>query len=359
MEVIFRDVNMEELYILDSFKSLIWIDRYWKAGDISIVTAPTNKTLEFLDDTVYFTIAESNRVMILETIGIETDHVKSDALILKGRSFSSILDRRICWEPFSWLQTDGDVQAFFSSLLDDNVITPVDSTRTLSDITMVTNSDTSLDSMLPNVQFFGEDLYKIFTDVAQSFGIGFRVYYEAGTNPWKVWIYNGKDRSYSQSVNQTVAFTSKLNNLISADYVQSTEKEKSVALVTGESGVGNVRTNIEVDSPTGAGTDHSRREMFVEANINRNTPDGQLTEQEYLDQLTGRGLEQLAKKPFLTAFDGEVDTTMYNYGDEFDMGDILQIADNYGHETRSRVIEMVYSQNEEGIKMYPVFETVE
>jgi hypothetical protein len=50
---------------------------------------------------------------------------------------------------------------------------------------------------------------------------------------------------------------------------------------------------------------------------------------------------------------------MYNYGDEFSMGDILQIADDYGHETQSRVIEMIYSQDESAISIYPTFETVE
>lgn len=352
---------MEEIHVLDRFKSLIWIDRYWKAGSISIVCTPTEKLLEILEDTSYFTIKESNRVMILETIGIESDIKEGDKLILKGRSYVSVLDRRVAWEPISWLETDGDIQGFIATLLAENVMVPSDSDREFGNFTITNNSDTSLDTMLPNVQFFGEDLYKIICDVCQGFGAGFRVYYDGNTPPWiwKLWIYNGKDRTYDQSTNQPVAFTSKLNNLLNADYVQSSEKQKSVALVSGESGVGNVRTTIEVDSPAGAGTGYNRREMFVEANINRNTPDGQLTEQEYLDQLTGRGLEQLAKWPFLEAFDGEVDTSMYNYGDEFDMGDILQIADDYGHETKSRVIEMVYSQNAEGVKMYPVFETVE
>ncbi len=115
---------------------------------------------------------------------------------------------------------------------------------------------------------------------------------------------------------------------------------------------------MAVDAPGGAGTGFNRREMYIEASINRNTPGGELTDAEYIDQLEGKGAEELAKKPFLKAFDGEVDTTMYNYGDDFGMGDILQIADDYGHSTKSRVIEMIYSQNADGISMYPTFQTI-
>jgi len=172
-------------------------------------------------------------------------------------------------------------------------------------------------------------------------------------------LYAGKDRSYSQTTNEYVAFTSNLDNLLNADYIESSRPLRTVCLVAGSQGVGSIRTTATVFAP-GSSTlsDLARRELYFEANVSRNTPDGELSESEYVAQLEGRGTEELAKNVYLKAFDGEIDTTMYNYGDEFGMGDILQIADDYGHETDSRVVEITYSQDEDSISIYPTFETV-
>ena len=124
--------------------------------------------------------------------------------------------------------------------------------------------------------------------------------------------------------------------------------------------MGNIKTTSTIFAPGSAAlTDLARRELYYEASVSRNTPDGELSEAEYLLALEGRGKEELAKYIFLKSFDGEIDTTMYNYGDEFFMGDILQIADDYGHEGKSRVIEMIYSQDQAAISIYPTFENVE
>ncbi len=39
------------------------------------------------------------------------------------------------------------------------------------------------------------------------------------------------------------------------------------------------------------------------------------------------------------------------------MGDILQIANEYGKEAESRIIEIIYSQDPKGIRVYPTFST--
>ena len=49
---------------------------------------------------------------------------------------------------------------------------------------------------------------------------------------------------------------------------------------------------------------------------------------------------------------------MFKYGIDFFMGDIVQFANEYGHESKVRVIEMVRSEDEDGCSAYPTFETV-
>lgn len=353
MEVYFCNSDMEDIFLLDSFKSLIWTERYWKAGDVDISCDPSPEILAVLPNTAYFRMNGTARRMVLETTNIKSDIEDGDLLIMQGRSLESMLDRRIVWEP---TVLSGNLQTEVLALMQDNCINPADSNRAMPKWYNQTNTDTTLSAMTINSQFDGKyTVYKAMCEICEANGIGFRLFYNSDTDRYNFKLIIGSDLSYDQTTNPTVAFTSALNNLINADYVESSAREKNVCLVGGEEGIGNVRTYVTV----GSGSGLARREMYVEPSINRNVPGGEMSDAEYLLALAGKGDEELAKFKFLTAFDGEVDSTMYNYGDEFGMGDILQIADNYGHSTKSRVIEIVRSQNESGSKIYPTFETVE
>jgi len=357
MEITLLDDNFKELYVLDVFESLIWTDRYWKCGDFEIVVAPTTDILAKVLDTTYLTLAESPHHMILEDSNVHSEVEEGNALILTGRSLESILDRRVVWDIIAM---SGNLQTEIERLLDDNAISPTDGLRTFSDLVFNTSTDAAITALTVDTQFGGETLYKVLTQLCMADGIGFRILRDLVTDKFDFELYAGLDRSYGQSTNETVAFTSALDNLLNADYIESSRPLKTVCLVAGTQGVGNIRTTKAVFAPDSSGlSDLARRELYFEASVSRNTPDGELSEAEYLLQLEGRGKEELAKYIYLKSFAGEIDPTMYNYGDEFNMGDILQIADDYGHETQSRVIEMIYSQDESAISIYPTFETVE
>ena len=357
MEIMLLDENFDELFILDSFKSLIWTDRYWEAGDFEITVAPTPEILTVLGDSSYLYLAESPHHMMLEDFNIHSDIEDGDKLLITGRSIEAILDFRIVWDAIAM---SGNLQTEIQRLLNNNVINPANSLRDISGFTFNTSADTAITSLTVDTQFVGDSVYEVISKLCKTNGIGFQVIRDIPNSQWDFLLYAGKDRSYSQSVNEYVAFTSNLDNLINADYIESSRPKRTVCLVAGSQGVGNQRTTSVVYAQGAILlTDLERRELYYEANVSRNTPDGELSEAEYLAQLEGRGEEELAKNVYLKAFDGEIDPTMYNYGDEFHMGDILQIADDYGHETDSRVVEMTYSQDEASISMYPTFETVE
>jgi hypothetical protein len=85
-----------------------------------------------------------------------------------------------------------------------------------------------------------------------------------------------------------------------------------------------------------------------------------ITAEEYDSQLAQRGTEDLTHFTNMYSFDGQVDTgTMYKYGEDFFMGDIVQFADEYGNESRSRVTEFIYSYSDNGVEAYPTFSVIE
>ena len=85
-----------------------------------------------------------------------------------------------------------------------------------------------------------------------------------------------------------------------------------------------------------------------------------LTDSEYKAQLSQRGLENLSENIATKSFEGKVETTrMYRYGEDFFLGDMVQIVNEYGIEGKARVTEFIRSQSKEGLDSYPTFVTVE
>ena len=85
-----------------------------------------------------------------------------------------------------------------------------------------------------------------------------------------------------------------------------------------------------------------------------------MSDAEYTAQLQQRGKEKLAENTDVTSFEGQVETTvMFRYGEDFFNGDVVQIANEYGHETKARIVEIVMSEDEDGNSVYPTFKTIE
>lgn len=356
MEVILLDSTLEKVGVIDVFHSLLWVDRYDSFGDFEIVESPTSNILYKFAQSTYMTLKESDHAMIIESINIRTDLVDGNKLIIKGRSLESILDRRIVWGA---VELTGDFQDNIQALLNDNAIDPVDTDRTISLLEFSASTDPAITNLTIDSQFVGNTLYEVITNVCMAAGVGFKITLTS-LGKFQFKLYAGADRSYNQSTNPYVVFSPKYDNLINADYLLTNQHLKTIALVGGENGVGNVRIMVPIASPGGAGTELSRREMFVDAQgVTRNTPDVPLTEAEYIDLLEQKGLEDLAKNIIIQSFDGEaqIDGT-YTYGEDFFMGDILQIANEYGHQATSRVIEMIFSQDPASISKIPKFMSV-
>ena len=85
-----------------------------------------------------------------------------------------------------------------------------------------------------------------------------------------------------------------------------------------------------------------------------------LTDAEYTALLQQRGREKLAENTDVTSFEGQVETTvMFKYSEDFFNGDVVQIANEYGHETKARIVEIVMTEDSDGTSVYPTFKTTE
>lgn len=357
MDIWVLDTKFEAVDILDTYESLIWTDRYATYGDFEIYAAASLKILNLLKKEYYLWNPNSEHVMIIDTIQKDSDVEEGNNIIVTGCSLEAILYRRIVWK-----QTilDGNFQDGIKKLLDENIISPEIAERKIDNFIFEASDDPAITGLTINAQFTGDYIYDVISNLCLERGIGFKITLN-DDNQFVFKLYSGVDRSYNQIANPYVVFSPKFENIINSNFVSSNRNLKTVTLVAGE-GEGADRKTTVVEAASGGGSGMSRREMFTDArDVSTTTSDGKtVTTEEYNSQLAQRGSEDLAGYTAIGSFDGQVDTgTMYKYGEDFFMGDIVQFADEYGNESLSRVTEFIYSHTTNGTETYPTFSTID
>lgn len=352
MEITILDKNLTPVAIMDTYESFIWTDRYRECGDFELYTPMTDDILTYIKQDYYLCNRDSEHVMIIESLRISSDTESGNYLTVTGRSLESILDRRIVWGQRT---LSGNFQNAVKTLLNENIISPSNNDRKIDNFIFEASDDPIITSLNVNAQYIGENLYNIIQKLCTEFGVAFKITLN-DNNQFVFKLYAGVDRSYGQTENPYVIFSPNFDNIINSNYIESKSIWKNVTLVGGE-GEGSARKYTTV----GSGTGLYRREIFTDASsVSSKVDDVQLSDEAYAALLQQEGKATLVENAEVISFEGEIEATlMFKYGEDFFNGDIVQVANEYGHETRARIIEMVISENEEGKSIYPTYETIQ
>lgn len=353
MDLYIADTNFQTIYILDSYNSLIWTDRYNECGDFEIYTRMNVELLDYLKQDYYIRRSDSDHVMIIEKILIESDIEDGDKLTVSGRSLESLLDRRIVWGQKT---VTGNLQDAIETLLNENIISPSKPERKIDNFIFEESTDETITSLTIDAQYVGDNLYDVIKKICEERSIGFKITLN-DNNQFVFKLYSGVDRSYEQTDNPYVVFSPSFDNLLSTNYMESKSSYKNVSLVGGE-GEGSARKFTAVGNSSGM----DRRELFSDASsISSEQEDGTtLSDAEYTYLLRQKGNEDLAENAVVVSMEGEAETQiMFKYGEDFYNGDIVQVIDAYGHDVRARVYEIVTSEDESGFSVYPTFTMIE
>lgn len=353
MDLYIANTEFENIFVLDSYNSLIWTDRYNSYGDFEIYTNMNISLLEYLKQDYYIRRYDSEYVMIIEKILIKSDVEEGDKLTVSGRSLESILDRRIIWGQKT---VTGNLQDAIETLLNENIISPSKPERKIDNFIFEESTDEIITSLTIDAQYIGDNLYDVIKKICEERSIGFKITLN-DNNQFVFKLYSGVDRSYEQTDNPYVVFSPSFDNLLSTNYMESKSSYKNVSLVGGE-GEGSARKFTAVGNSSGM----DRRELFSDASsISSEQEDGTtLSDAEYTYLLRQKGKEDLAENAVVVSMDGEAETQiMFKYGEDFYNGDIVQVIDAYGHDVRARVYEIVTSEDENGFSVYPTFTMIE
>lgn len=360
MELLILNSEFEGIHIIDTYKSLIWVDRYDAYGDFELYLPADKKLLEFLVLDYYVWCKKSEKLMIIEHLSIETDVEDGDFFLISGRSLESILDRRIVWKQTVF---NGDLGSAINTLINNNVKDNTNENRFIEnfDIIAFDLENANVYNKQINTQFTGTNLYEAVQSLCKMCMSGFKIIL-GDDNRFKFKLYLGIDRSYDQFSNPHIVFSPTNDNLLNSNYFVSLMEHKNVALVAGE-GEGLERTSISVSLADDINDTKglNRREMFVDArDLSSSTESGDLTETEYADILTTRGINKLSELQKRTAFESELEALIsYQYGIDFFMGDIVQIENEYGQTDKVYISEVIISSDESGEFVYPTFQKID
>lgn len=356
MDITIRNKDLVKTNVIDIVDSFIWTDRFFGYGDFQIVTKASIDYISAFRENYFLSIKDSEHTMIVESFNLRTDVENGDTFTIKGRSLESILERRIVWK-----QTvlSGSFQNGIKRLLDENAINPEDQDRKITRLIFEESTDPRITSLLIDNQFTGDNLYTVIQQLCEKNKIGFKIVLDSDKN-FIFKLYAGTDRTLDQIENSVVMFSPELDNLSNTNYYHSTVPHKTMTLVGGE-GDGSDRITTQVALSGGSNLDLDRRELFTDARDISSMVDGeQISAEEYNTLLFERGVLNLLENQKISSFDGEVDPfSTYIYGLSFFMGDIVQFENEYGLQGKTRVTELIISEDLSGSNKYPTFELVE
>lgn len=353
MNIYVLNTSFNIVGVIDEYISVIWTKRYFTYGDFELYLSAESSNLALLQEGYYLVReqdmdgSEYHNVMIISNRQITTDAENGDNLLITGYCLKSILKRRVV---ANQTNLSGSVVSCIAQLINNNIISPTDTSRAISNFTLGTNDVTTAANM--QMQITGDNLSDAVSEICTSFGYGYDVYINNGN--FVFYVYEGEDRSYNQQTNPYVVFSTEFDNLISCNYTQNRDNFANAAIVAGE-GEGTARKKVTVGTATGL----NRYEIWVDAR-NSSTNNGAISESDYLAMLSQEGTEKLSEQTVTTTFDGEVDNHgNYVINQDYFLGDIVQVANDYGVSATTRIIEVIESEDENGSDIIPTFSEME
>lgn len=329
------DKNFQKIALITQYVSLIWTERYQDAGDFELYI-PADQ-LGLIEKGMYLQRVNNDNgcLMCIENVILTEDEENGDYITVSGRSSEKILGERVIWYK---TRTSGNAEMALYSLFHRNFLASDVSARNISRFAVAAYK--GLAGTIKS-EYNGESFLETVQAACIDNGFGFRLIYGSGAFTFE--IYKGTDRSYSQNQNDFVVFSPLFSNLAKSDYTQDTSEVRNVCLTYAESSQsGYGRRYVSVGTASGL----DRKEGFVDCGTD---------DEDTLMQ--GEANTFLSEHKEIHEFEGEI-IPKDGWEEEYGLGDIVQLENDYGNSAKVRISEIIESDNEEGHTIVPTFEVI-
>lgn len=378
MTLYILDKNFNRISEIDDYISVIWNEAFKEAGDFEIYLPSDSPVMQYMQKGNYIVRNGTDRVMMVRKIQTTTDEENASNAIITGRSLDWMLHSRVVYEQIDSEAYEKNLENYIKAILTSNIINPSVSARKIPNFVFTPSGNSTISSMtIEDQATIGENVYDKIVDICNAKDIGFRVFLTSD-NKFEFKLYRGADRSYGQTTNVYVVFSPQYDNLLTSDYYTDADNVKTSAIIAGsktenyeitDAGTGET---ISIPIPqivTTIGDGYSglkREEMYVDkGDISRFFTVSSGTQSVkmfydvtvYTNMLKQVGQTELDKYKSSEVFDAKVDPYgQFEYGRDFNIGDLVQIRDRFGREGVARVTSYMISDEPDGFQAYPTFE---
>ena len=243
------DKNLNLLGIFDTYKSLIWAERYRAVGDCEVYFPAAAQ--EFFQIGNYIGVDDSDMLCRIDKIEIDTSAENGDYIIVTGTDTKTYLDQRVVMSMASW---NGLAELFVRQLVSDALITGEEERKLYSPngnlILALGDLQNFNDTISEQVSY--KNIGEKIREYCVRFGWGYKFSFDG--EKLKFTLYKGENRS------NYVVFSSDYENISESQYILDRTHLGNFSLIGGE-GEGESR-KMEIAGDT-TGTD--RFELFVDA----------------------------------------------------------------------------------------------
>lgn len=379
--------------LIEEFQSGIWTERYTQASDMTLVLPATRERVAQLVEGTFIGLEGSKEVMIIETQVIE-----DNILTVTGRSLETILERRAFVKGYS--KSTSDTTPSQDATVYE--LTPGQVIRTIVDA-MLRNTPTNFHLASVSPTYGSKNLiqnlilgtiadgnssqavkvsvaeqanaYNEVLGLADAHNLGISLYLNSAsltTYSLVFTVYEGVDRTKSQTINQLLRFSPELDSLSNVKELRSSKEYLNTVRVYPEKPLLDVGAFIASVSPpsvrVGENDGWGRRESAIvgtsitydtvkrtagtiDATTGRLTQTGLTLVAESLKQ---EGLKFLKEHARSRVIDGEiVPHEHYMFKTDYNLGDIVEVENYTGGIQKARITEYIRSQDQTGQREYP------
>lgn len=328
----FFDKKLNMLGIIDNFISMRWRRKYFEAGEFEIILPITEYIMNIINTDVLIMRNNYTEVAIIETIEFIDDGTDEE-LKISGRFLSSLLERRIIKNKIN-----------FSGNTIEGMNTIVNSLTPLSDIWET--ETVTFNSKHIEFQCTYKNAYQYLCKLSEYANIGFRIVANVDSKVFMFEVYEGKDRTVNQTVNEQYSFSNDRYNIEHGTLVISNKTKINYVLVGGQ---GEDSSRIMQEIKTQA-TGFDLHETFSDQKSLSKTG---LTDMEYKEKLKTVGEAKLNDGTFKLEVTALVQK---DYKTKWDLGDVVNIKkEKWNVYTEYRIIEVEEIIEDGKRTIYPTF----
>lgn len=334
MEIRIYDANLYRQGQIENQTSLIWTRKFYEPGNFELHAPITDENLRLLQPGNIVGKKGSEEAGIIEDIEKEESDIKNE-VTAKGRFLSGYMDRRLVKQTVNF---EGRIEVAMRQILSGAVAIPLVELGELHGFTETIRFQATM-----------KNLQSLETKLSKSGAIGYRFTPDFINKRIIFDLYQGKDRTFRQTVNNRVIFSEDYNNLNNALYKYNDQGLRTYAVVGGE-GEGSARKYVTIGGGSGLGL----RELFVDA---KDIQSEGLTTAEYEEALLQRGREALNEAVVSESLECETEAAInFTYKEDYDLGDIVTIRKKkWGLYMNQRITELQEVYQYGSLTVVPTF----